>query len=114
MDDGEFHHVVSTIVTIISEACYHTAAPWQVWMSEMKEYISSIPLHALMLPGSHNAGSWDQFESYTDDTVLMRYSVNQGEDIWTQLLLGIRWLSLVPFFIYQFRETAFQISRPAG
>ena len=61
-----------------------------VWMYEMKEYIGSIPLHALMIPGTHNAGSWDKFESYTDDTVLMRYSVNQGEDIWNQLLLGIR------------------------
>ena len=90
---------VSVIVTIISDVCYHTAALRQVWMSEMKEYISSIPLHALMLPGSHNAGSWDKFESYTDDTVLMRYSVNQGEDIWTQLLLGIRWLSAWYIFI---------------
>ena len=63
-----------------------------VWMSEMKEYIGSIPLHALMIPGSHNSGSWDEFKSYTDDTVLMRFSVNQGEAIWNQLLLGIRFV----------------------
>ena len=60
------------------------------WMWEMKDYIGSIPLHAVMLPGSHNSGSYDKFESYADDTVLMRYSVNQGEDIWAQLLYGIR------------------------
>ena len=43
-----------------------------------------------MIPGSHNSGSWDEFKSYTDDTVLMRFSVNQGEAVWNQLLLGIR------------------------
>ena len=47
------------------------------WMYEMKEYLGSIPLHALMLPGSHNSGSYNKFETYADDTVLMRYSVNQ-------------------------------------
>ena len=30
----------------------------------------------------------------SDDTVLLRYSVNQGEDIWTQLLFGMRYLDL--------------------
>ena len=60
------------------------------WMWEMREYIGSIPLHALMIPGTHNSGSYEKFESYTDDTILTRYSVNQGEDIWNQLMLGVR------------------------
>ena len=61
-----------------------------VWMWDIKDYIGSIPLHALMIPGTHNSGSFDKFESYTDDTILMRYSINQGEDIWLQLMLGVR------------------------
>jgi len=60
----------------------------------MREYIGSIPLHALMIPGTHNSGSYEKFESYTDDTILTRYSVNQGEDIWNQLMLGVRYLDL--------------------
>ena len=68
-----------------------------VWMSEMKEYIGSIPLHALMIPGTHNSGSWDEFKSYTDDTVLMRFSVNQGEAVWNQLLLGVRLVNMTLF-----------------
>ena len=68
-----------------------------VWMSEMKEYIGSIPLHALMIPGTHNSGSWDEFKSYTDDTVLMRFSVNQGEAVWNQLLLGVRLSNMTLF-----------------
>ena len=33
-------------------------------------------------------------KNLSDDTVLLRYSVNQGEDIWTQLLFGMRYLDL--------------------
>ena len=65
-----------------------------VWMWEMKDHIGSMPLHALMIPGTHNAGAYDKFTAYTDDNVVMRYSVNQGEDVWAQLLFGIRYLDL--------------------
>ena len=65
-----------------------------VWMWEMKDHIGSIPLHALMIPGTHNSGAYDKFTSYTDDTVVTRYSVNQGEDVWLQLLFGMRYLDL--------------------
>ena len=65
-----------------------------VWMWEMRDDIDSIPLHGLMIPGTHNSGAYDKFTAYTDDTVVMRYSVNQGEDVWLQLLFGIRYLDL--------------------
>ena len=80
------------------------------WVQDMKEMIGGIQLHSLLIPGSHNAGAYNKFTSYTgenqtlddvkaqsklsDDTVLLRYSVNQGEDIWTQLLFGMRYLDL--------------------
>jgi len=64
------------------------------WMLEMEDDIGSIPLHSLMIPGTHNSGAYERFNSYSDDTILMRYSVNQEEDIWTQLLFGIRYFDL--------------------
>ena len=64
------------------------------WMWEMKEHIGSIPLHGLMIPGTHNSGAYDKFTSYSDDTILMRYSVNQEEDVSAQLLMGIRYLDI--------------------
>jgi len=64
------------------------------WMGEMADLLGPLQLHSLFLPGSHNAGAYNKFTSYTDDTVLLRYSVNQGEDIWTQLLFGMRYLDL--------------------
>ena len=64
------------------------------WMWEMREYIRSLPIHALMIPGTHNSGAYDRFTSYSDDTILMRYSVNQEEDIWTQLVMGVRYLDI--------------------
>jgi len=67
------------------------------WVEDMKEDgidVGRLQLHSLFIPGSHNAGAYNKFTSYTDDTVLLRYSVNQGEDIWTQLLFGMRYLDL--------------------
>ena len=68
----------------------------------MKNDIGSIPLHALMIPGTHNSGAYDKFTSYSDDTILMRYSVNQEENVWAQLVLGIRYLDLR---VSYFRQT---------
>ena len=59
-------------------------------MDEMAEEVGGVPLHAVMLPGTHNSGAYNKFQSYSDDTVVMRYTVNQGEDVWTQLMFGIR------------------------
>lgn len=64
------------------------------WMWNMKKVIGSMPLHSLMIPGTHNSGAYDSLNSFSDDNVLMRYSVNQDEDIWTQLLLGVRYLDI--------------------
>lgn len=64
------------------------------WMWNMKNVIGSMPLHSLMIPGTHNSGAYDSLTSFTDDNVLMRYSVNQDEDVWTQLLMGVRYLDI--------------------
>ena len=83
--------------------------------------VGRLQLHSLFIPGSHNAGAYNKFTSYTgeygfqkmwnlkwnvsDDTVLLRYSVNQGEDIWTQLLFGMRYLDLRVCFLFEYLVT---------
>ena len=37
--------------------------------------------------------------------MLLRYSVNQGEDIWTQLLFGMRYLDLRVGFLFEYFVT---------
>merc|ERR550517_2273207 len=64
------------------------------WMMELRHQVGSIPLHALFIPGAHNAGAYKRLKGFSDDTVMFRYSVNQEEDVWSQLLLGIRYFDL--------------------
>jgi len=64
------------------------------WMEDMASVLGPFQLHSMLLPGTHNAGAYNKFTQYTDDNVMHRYSVNQGEDVWTQLLFGIRYLDL--------------------
>lgn len=45
------------------------------WMVEMKDIIGDLPLHALMLPGTHNSGSWKEYDGPSSDTVFLRYLV---------------------------------------
>ena len=64
------------------------------WMWEEKSRIGEIPLHALMIPGSHNSGSYKVMDSGSSYNFLNRYSINQGEDVWQQLLYGVRYLDI--------------------
>ena len=47
----------------------------------------------------------------SDDTVLLRYSVNQGEDIWTQLLFGMRYLDLRVGIVFLTKVTSLLASQ---
>jgi len=64
------------------------------WMWRERGAIGDTPLHALMIPGSHNAGAYKVTDEDSSYNIRHRYSVNQGEDVWSQLLYGIRYLDL--------------------
>ncbi|CAB4067799.1 unnamed protein product [Lepeophtheirus salmonis] len=64
------------------------------WMWEDKDLIGSVPLNKLMIPGSHNSGSYLDFLGLSRINIIYRYTVNQGEDVWNQLLYGIRYLDI--------------------
>jgi len=65
------------------------------WMYEDRHVIGDMPLHSLMIPGTHNAGAYDDNVGPSDALNLIRkFSINQDEDVWSQLLYGIRYLDL--------------------
>lgn len=47
----------------------------------------------LMIPGTHNTGTYAAFNKF-DDTIFNRYLITQEEDVWNQLVYGIRYLDL--------------------
>lgn len=64
------------------------------WMWEERQSIGDLPLHALMIPGTHNSGAYEEFQDTHSISILKRFTVNHGEDVWNQLLYGIRYLDL--------------------
>ncbi|OXA57642.1 PI-PLC X domain-containing protein 3 [Folsomia candida] len=60
--------------------------------TDFRNTIGDTPLHSLMIPGTHNSGSWKEFEGETD--VFQRYLVNQDESVYSQLVYGIRYLDI--------------------
>jgi len=45
------------------------------WMEDLRDVIGEMPLHGLMLPGTHNSGSWKEYDGPNSDTVFLRYLV---------------------------------------
>ncbi len=48
----------------------------------------------LMIPGTHNSGAIQTFRGYFAHNIVKRFSVNQEENIWTQLIMGIRFFDI--------------------
>jgi hypothetical protein len=67
---------------------------YPTWMHDHKDVIGDSSLHALMIPGTHNSGSWKEYEGPSSDTVFLRYLVNQDESVYRQLMHGIRYLDI--------------------
>ena len=64
------------------------------WMQESFAYIGSKPLPSLMLPGSHNSGTYPKQLDKTVLQMINKYQLNQDESIFNQLVYGIRHLDL--------------------
>jgi hypothetical protein len=48
---------------------------WPIWMREIKDVIGNIPLYSLMIPGSHDAGSWQEYDPTTCENIYVRYYI---------------------------------------
>ncbi|XP_077295162.1 PI-PLC X domain-containing protein 1-like [Arctopsyche grandis] len=64
------------------------------WMGDIKQDIADLQLFKIILPGTHNAGSY-QFQTMLQlfrSNLIERFTLCQGVDIYTQLIFGIRYL----------------------
>ncbi|KAF2420312.1 hypothetical protein EJ08DRAFT_702550 [Tothia fuscella] len=77
---------------------YYSTDPPTAWMNVMGPHLRQLSLHQIILPGSHDAGTWKitHLGGGTSDN-----SVTQSEDIHTQLVRGIRALD---FRVYWFKD----------
>lgn len=64
----------------------HTSSSWLVlksnqfrirphWMRELRNVIGDIPLTSLMIPGTHDAGAWMEYEPVRCENIYVRYYI---------------------------------------
>lgn len=66
-------------------------------MQEMRDIIGNRTLKDIMIPGTHNAGSYEPYRPERN-TPKIRYQICQDEDIFNQLVYGNRFLDLRVIF----------------
>lgn len=76
---------------ILAQNCLKTNPNW---MHDSFQYIETRSLPSLMLPGSHNSGTYPKQLDKSVLHIINKYQMNQDECIFNQLVFGIRHLDL--------------------
>ncbi|CAL8118844.1 unnamed protein product [Orchesella dallaii] len=64
------------------------------WMRELRNVIGDIPLTSLMIPGTHDAGAYMEYDHIRCENIYVRYYICQEDSIYDQLVHGIRYLDV--------------------
>lgn len=64
------------------------------WMIENREYIDNFTLLDIMIPGTHDSGSYSSFPYSYHSKIFSSFIYTQEETIFNQLVYGIRYLDL--------------------
>lgn len=65
------------------------------WMNEMREHIGAMRMRDLFLVGTHDSGSYRAgFDPRRNETRVSKYTLTQDDDIYAQLMLGVRYLDI--------------------
>lgn len=62
---------VNNKTTVIMSSCLSIHP---TWMNDLKDEIGNVPLSSLMIPGTHDAGSWIYYEGPSSETAYTEYT----------------------------------------
>lgn len=84
-------HLVVESVVVLSR-CHQTNA---FWMNEMRNQLELKKIRQLFIPGTHDSGSYKyNFDPTEQETIVSRYTLTQDDDVFSQLMHGIRYLDM--------------------
>ncbi|KAL1131742.1 hypothetical protein AAG570_011355, partial [Ranatra chinensis] len=79
------------------------------WMQDNRLSIGNLAVTSLFLPGTHNSGCYKRGESLSHRDTAGRYLMAQDQDLWSQLVYGIRYFDLRIGY-YPIRKNGTEIS----
>ncbi|KAG8269147.1 hypothetical protein J6590_008393 [Homalodisca vitripennis] len=81
------------------------------WMSDNKLSIGGLSLTSLVWPGTHNSGCYRRGDTLSLRDTLARFVLTQDQDVWSQLVYGVRYIDVrVGFYPVKRWNTSEQIS----
>jgi hypothetical protein len=67
------------------------------WMSDLPGF-GDLIIREAFIPGTHDAGAYNNYEPILGETLPVKYSVTQDEDLLAQLIRGIRYFDMRPAY----------------
>jgi hypothetical protein len=58
----------------LAKSCLQTEP---TWMSDLKTELSPLLLREIFLPGTHDAGSYDEYNSSSENNLIVKYTITQ-------------------------------------
>lgn len=80
---------------VIADNCLRVQPRWMEMLVRKQPKVGDLFLNELAIPGTHNAGSYKVYDP-PDESFVTWYRDCQEEDVYTQLLYGIRFLDIRP------------------
>jgi hypothetical protein len=64
--------------TLVS-SCLHTEP---TWMSDSKAELSPLLLRQIFLPGTHDAGAYEEYSPSSENSLIVKYTITQVRAVW--------------------------------
>ncbi|XP_069686377.1 PI-PLC X domain-containing protein 1-like isoform X2 [Periplaneta americana] len=74
-------------------------------MADMQTALSPLMLRQIFLVGSHDSGSYEEYNPSTSENLVTKYTITQEDDILSQLIYGVRYLDIRAAYYPSTNET---------
>uniref|UniRef100_A0A182QR16 Phosphatidylinositol-specific phospholipase C X domain-containing protein n=1 Tax=Anopheles farauti TaxID=69004 RepID=A0A182QR16_9DIPT len=89
---GYYAYFVRPNGTILSAHCMKLHPRW---MTDLRSHLSAFRMRELFVPGTHDSASYKlDFDPQHQENIVTKYALTQDDDIYRQLLLGVRYIDL--------------------
>ncbi len=64
------------------------------WMWDLRDRLGGARLRKLFMSGTHDAAAYEQYRGIVSNNVATKYAITQGENLFNQLAMGVRYLDM--------------------
>ncbi|XP_059472575.1 PI-PLC X domain-containing protein 1-like [Neocloeon triangulifer] len=81
---------VSSGGQVLASGCLRIEPTWMADMTGLGDQI----IKDIFIPGTHDSGAYGNYDPILGDTLVIKYTVTQDEDLLAQLIRGVRYLDI--------------------